>query len=159
MKKLYPISQRLNDFIELWFEEKKDLFSFVSVDDFNPADIEGTLKKHIKRFEETKKINIWTGCSDKTIFASDEINHKFRAWHDFYHITKNLSYFEEGEKKVCELQKNDLPKNYNFEKTLLDIEIVGQVEFFKEKNDFPINQHKFCKDFLIYGQIEAIKRN
>jgi len=158
MKNL-PISPKLNNFIENWFESKKDLFTFVSVDDFDENDIEGTLKKHIKRFEDTKKINIWTGESEKTIFASSKINHKFRAWHDFYHITKNLSYNPEGEILVCEEQKKDLPKNFDFEKTLLDIEIKGQIEYFEQKNKFVSNQYNFCIEYLKNGIDGALKIN
>ena len=69
-----PLSIRLNQFILNWYEDKKEIFNFVEVDDFNENDIEGTFKKHLEKFENTGKIDIWTGCSENTIFGDEKIN-------------------------------------------------------------------------------------
>ena len=153
-----PLSQKLNDFINSWFEDNKGKFLFVDKDDNDYTDdIGGTLKKMIEIYKNTGKISIWTGCSETSIFADPKINHKFRAWHDFHHVTKNLSFDEIGEKQVCEYQKNDLPKTYIFERILLDIEINGQIEYLLKKGNFVNNQIDFCKSYLRGGIKEALK--
>ena len=151
------LSQKLNNFINAWFEDNKDTFIFTEIDEFDENDINGTLQKMIKTYKDTGKISIWTGFSENTIFGESTNNHKFRAWHDFHHVTKNLSFDEIGEAAVCECQKNDLPKSYIFERILLDIEINGQIEYLKERGNFVNNQIEFCKAYLNGGIKEALK--
>jgi len=154
-----PLSQNLNNFINSWFESMPPLmFKFVdkNSNDF-VNDAKGTLKKMVEIWKNTGTIQICTAYSEETIFGDASINHKFRAWHDFYHITKELSFDEQGEKQVCEHQKNDLPKSYIFERILLDIEINGQIEYLKANGNFVNNQIEFCNVYLKSGLIEALK--
>lgn len=141
-------SPRLNDYINTWFEQHKDIFEFVEEDDFDGEDLEGTLAKHIKRYQETGKIHIWTGASDGTIFADPTINHKFRAWHDYIHLTENLGYDFVGESVVSSIQQAQLPLGWEFERMLIHAEIVGQAQYFMKYGDFLLDQRGFTVEYL-----------
>ncbi|NRA78764.1 MAG: hypothetical protein HRU18_11190 [Pseudoalteromonas sp.] len=142
-KKTIPFSERLNQFIDAWFETHKDTFVFTEVDDFNSDDIVETFERHKKRYRETKKIHVWTGESDNTIFGSAEVNHKFRAWHDYIHINHNLGYSITEESIVCDIQRDMLPADWAFENRLLECEIKGQAYYFYKQNKFINNQRLF----------------
>ena len=143
LKSSYPFSTKLNDFINNWFEEHKGWFKFVDVDDFDENDIEGTFKRHKKRFVEEGFINIWTGASENTIFGCSEVNAKFRAWHDYVHMIYNLGYSITDESIVCDIQRDMLPKGMRFEKKLIECEIRGQAQYFYLNNKFVNNQREF----------------
>ena len=156
LKESIPFSERLNNFIENWYNENKEYFNFVEVDDFDENDIEGTFEKHKKRFEETKKINIWTGESEGTIFGCARVNHMFRAWHDFIHIRENLGYSITEESIVCDIQRDMLPSDWAFEKSLVESEIRGQAHYFFINNKFVDNQRVFTRKYL-ENSISAIR--
>ena len=101
-----PFSDKLNQFIKLWFENHKDTFVFTEVDNFDEKDIQSTFENHKKIYRETGKIHIWTGASENTIFGDEKINHYFRAWHDYIHLNYNLGYSITEESIVC-LNPND----------------------------------------------------
>ena len=71
-----------------------------------------------------------------TIFGYAKINHMFRCWHDYIHITQNFSFDEIGEKNTAIYQKNQLPINWAFERELILIEVSGQVDYFVKNNRF-----------------------
>jgi len=156
LKNTVPFSEKLNNFISEWYENNKDIFIFTEVDNFNPEDISATFEAHKKTFNTTGKIHIWTGCSEGTIFGSEEINHKFRAWHDFTHIKNNLGYSQTEEAIVSDIQKNELPKNWIFEKDLIHAEIVGQAHFNFLNNSFLNNQRKFTIEYF-FSPFAALK--
>lgn len=148
IKKTIPFSQRLNDFICAWFEQNKEKFIFTDVDDFNENDIEATFEAHKKRYRETKKIHIWTGAGENTIFGSPEVNAKFRAWHDYIHIIYNLGYSITEESIVCDIQRDMLPKEWSFENRLIECEIKGQAYYFYKQNKFVKDQRHFTVIWL-----------
>ena len=158
LKQETPFSIRLNSIIEEWFENHKQYFVFVDEDDFDGNDIEGTFQKHMKRFSDERVIHIWTGASDNTIFGNPTVNHKFRAWHDYIHITRGFGYDYLGESIVCDIQKNMLPQDLTFEKELVHVEIVGQAQYFMLNKEFLSNQRKFTIDYLI-SPFDALKIN
>jgi hypothetical protein len=158
IKENIPFSQKLNDFINDWFELRKDTFVFTDRDNFNENDIEGTFKLHKKIYRETNKIYIWSGASDNTIFGDAETNLKFRAWHDFIHINYNLGYSITEESVVCDIQRDMLPFDWNFEKKLIESEIRGQAHYFYRNNKFVGNQRKFTIDWLT-NSINALNNN
>lgn len=149
LKQTAPFSQRLNDWIENWFDNHKHIFKFVDTDDFDSDDIEATFKKHTARFQTEGVIHIWTGASDNTIFGEPTINHKFRAWHDFIHITQGYGYDFVGESICSVIQQSQLPNNWHFEKNLIHCEIVGQAQYFMLHGEFLKDQRKFTHLYLI----------
>jgi hypothetical protein len=148
-----PFSPRLNQWITDWFENHYHMFVFTDEDDFDESDIEGTFQKHLDRYEETGKIHIWRGASEGTIFASEQVNHYFRAWHDYIHITKRLGYDFIGETAVCQIQMAELPVEWYFEKQLVNCEIVAQALHFMKFEEFVSNQRLFTLRFLLDGEI------
>ena len=148
-----PFSRTLNNFIEEMVKNielcKYAKFVYTDVDDFDEDDLTGTFQRHLKRFEETGEIHVWTGASDLTIFGDPTINHKFRAWHDYIHIINNLGYDAIGESIVCDIQKEQLPNHMLFEKELLHIEVVGQIHYHALNNSFVEDQRQFTIDYLL----------
>ena len=157
LKTNVPFSQRLNDWINEWFEQHKQYFVFVDTDDFNGDDIEGTFRSHQKRFHEEGVIHIWTGASDSTIFGSNEMNYKFRAWHDYFHITRGFGYDFAGESIVCQIQKEMIPDDWTYEKELIHCEIIGQAQFFVYNRYFIDNQRLFTIMYLNNGIENALQ--
>ena len=148
LKTTVPFSTRFNEWIEQWFENHKDLFVFVNEDDFDETDIQGTFDKHVQRFKETGKIHIWTGASDHTIFGEPTVNHKFRAWHDYIHITYGYGYDFVGESICSAIQQSMLPTNWHFERNLVHAEIVGQAQYFMVNGNFLNDQRLFTYLYL-----------
>lgn len=116
-----------------------------------------TYKDMVKYFKEHGKLCIYNGASDKTIFADSNVNIAFRAWHDYYHLTKELQFTDLGEYIVSNYQATDIMvyclENNKLDKlnlwlNLLDIEINEQVQFFNENNYFIEDQYKFTLDKL-----------
>ena len=151
-----PFSPTLNNYIEEWFETYKNVFVFTDTDDFDENDIEGTLEKHIQRFKDTGKIHVWTGESDGTIFGDATINHKFRAWHDYIHVTLGYGYDFIGESIVASIQASQLPSEWVFEKELVLCEVVGQAQYFMQHNEFLKDQRKFTVTYL-QSPFEALR--
>jgi len=122
-----------------------------------------TLEKATAYFNETGRIKVWSGASDKTIFDCAGINHAFRAWHDFHHITKQLPFTPEGEMKVVQCQMQDLIKIYGDNEdtqrmnAILWAEVVGQGQYEELHGAFPDNQKGFIKAYLVDAQ-EAIAK-
>lgn len=159
LKETEPFSSRLNKWIEDWYNRNQDAIVFVSEDDFNPDDIEGTLKMHIERYEQTGKIHVWTGSSDKTIFGEAKVNHMFRAWHDYIHISQHIGYDIPGEVLVCEIQKAQLPDHWILEKELIQSEVVGQVLHFDRFNEFVKDQRRFTVKYIQDPSSALIKKH
>jgi len=143
-----PFSDKLNQFIKLWFENHKDTFVFTENDNFDSNDIEATFESHKKIYRETGKIYIWTGASENTIFGDEKINHYFRAWHDYIHLNYNLGYSITEESIVCNIQRDMLPNEWVFEKDLINAEIIGQAHYFYRNNKFVENQRLFTAIYL-----------
>lgn len=148
-----PFSERLNEWIKDWFSKHMKCFHFVDTDDFDESDIEGTFKKHKQRWEREGVIHIWTGASDKTIFGDAGINIYFRAWHDYLHLKHDLGYDFIGETAVAQIQMAMLPKEWHFERMLVNSEVVGQALYFMKHGKFIEDQRKFTITFLETGQI------
>lgn len=159
LKPNVPFSVRLNNYITKAvkvLEARGVKFIYTDTDDFDENDIEGTLARHRKRFFETNEIHIWTGGSDFTIFGDRHINHKFRAWHDYIHITQNLGFDAISECIVADIQKSQLPKDWLFERELIHIEVAGQVQYFHMHNKFIEDQRQFAVDYM-FNPLKALK--
>lgn len=154
-----PFSQHLNKYIEQWYHNHSHHFVFTSIDDFNENDIEGTFEKHKQRFKETGKIHIWTGESDNTIFGDPKINHYFRAWHDYIHITNGYGYDFVGESITANIQCSQLPQHLQFERELILCEIVGQAQYFMKQGEFLKNQRNFTVNYLADCRTALLHKN
>ncbi|PTT72590.1 MULTISPECIES: hypothetical protein [unclassified Chryseobacterium] len=143
-----PFSERLNRWIENWYEQHKDIFVFTDTDDFDSNDIKGTLQRYIEHFKATGKIKIWTGSSENTIFGSERINHFYRAWHDHTHIIFGSGFTLAGETITAEIQCSMLPIEWFFEKRLIMADIVAQNLHYIFHKNYVKDQRKFIVDYL-----------
>lgn len=105
-------------------------------------------------FRTEGRIKINTNFSEQTIFENPEVNWDFRAWHDWCHLWLDAGFDREGETKAAELQKRMLDLSFpshpklEFWKTLIDIEVVGQLEYYLQNGAFVSNQIEFAHEQL-----------
>lgn len=151
-KNSVPFSADLNSWIENYVYSLLDSGSISGVDYFENDEYD-TFEAILGHYKATNRVAIWSGASDNNIFGSSEINLLFRVWHDYIHITNNLNFDAINEIKVAKIQSAQLPFNMLEEKLLIEADIIGQVLYYLEYNEFPIDQRKFTIDFLTYGTI------
>lgn len=118
-----------------------------------PNTFEG-MKNYNKDFN---KFLVFSGGDHGLLGA--EYNIKFRALHDFMHIENNLSFSFEDEIKLSGITSG---KFFNiawsqlgltvFEATLIyniiEAEIKGQIEFYRDNKKYVKDQSKFVLDYL-----------
>lgn len=118
------------------------------VSDNAPSSLIG-LRAH---FLATGRICVWSGGSDRTIFADPETNYAFRAWHDYHHLTSNHEFTPEGETAVMRRQWADLQQVYGHGALkwagILYAEIIGQGEYERANGVFPDDQMAFVRAYL-----------
>lgn len=143
-----PFSERLNDWLKEWYFENKSKFEFSDKDYFVDMSPKEAFAKMKRDYEVTGIIVIWTGESDNTIFGEPHINHIFRAWHDYIHVTYDQDFSFAGESMVGTIQVHQLPTDWIFEKELLTSEILGQNQYYRQHKEFVKDQRKFTYDYL-----------
>lgn len=95
-------------------------------------------------------ITVYDGGCDKTIYSTPELNHAFRAWHDYTHLKHDLDFSRRGEFSVCDIQL-DLLRVYNVPDYYLNIfeaDIKGQILYYNKHKKFVDNQIKFVLDYV-----------
>lgn len=148
LKASTPFSQRLNDWLELWFDRHKSIFVFTENDDFDGKNSKQTLLNHIDKFHKTQKIHIWSGACLNTIYGCSKINLYFRSFHDYIHIYYQLGYDFAGESIIASIQCSMLPSDWVLERELIMIEILGQNQYYVKHKEFLKNQRRFSIDYL-----------
>jgi hypothetical protein len=109
------------------------------------------LKAHL---DAGKRLVVYAGGSDRTIYGDPSINYAFRAWHDWTHWTGQHDLTFEGEVAVCTRQQQDLLTWYRDTRQtrrwcdLVRAEIIGQGTYFRYHKRFPDDQHGFVEAFL-----------
>lgn len=107
----------------------------------------------IEHYLATRRVLVWNGASDKTIFADCEVNYAFRAWHDSRHIIGRHDFTREGEFKTMASQCMDVCAIYDGPQAeyfcaILDAEIMGQFEYAEKRGGFPVDQFGFVQAYL-----------
>lgn len=109
----------------------------------------------VSHVQDTGRMLVWNGASDTTIFADNEVNFAFRAWHDYCHVAGGFEFTPEGEKAACLMQIEHIRAIYGDTPTadhfvsLVWAEVVGQVSYtLSHDGAFPVNQMAFVKHFL-----------
>lgn len=102
---------------------------------------------------------IYSGSSDKTIFSNNEMNIKFRAYHDAGHYYNSLSFKFKDEKKLGKIQANELENvavamGYNLEiashiESIVLAEINGQIEYYEKHNKYLEDQKAYILNLLV----------
>lgn len=117
-------------------------------------DAPNTFEDLMAHIERTGRMLVWDGASDRTIFGSPEVNHAFRAWHDWAHWRFRLPFTPEGERAACAVQQDHMRRLYGDNAlsrwfcALLEAEIIGQIEYHTAHGDFPVDQRAFVVDWL-----------
>lgn len=148
-----PFSQRLNDWLQNWYDSAPFKVVFTDVDDFDNENPEQTFKKHLNRFQENNEIHVWTGGGSKTIYGTPKINLIARAWHDYIHYANELNYSTLSEIEVGAIQSSMLPEGWDFEKQLIQADVTGQILYHNKYGGFPEDQRKFVINYLKYGMV------
>lgn len=97
---------------------------------------------------------VYSGGSEKTIYADPEVNYSFRAWHDWCHWRGRHPFDAEGEISVCNMQCDHIRTLYGVSEhaarwcRIIHAEIIGQQMFYDRYGQFPEDQMAFVKRFL-----------
>jgi hypothetical protein len=100
------------------------------------------------------RLRVWAGASDKTIYGDPEINHAFRAWHDWSHWIARQPFTPRGERAVSAAQCRHLLIDYGDNahtrrwQLIIDAEVVGQNEYQARYQRFPADQAGFVTAYL-----------
>lgn len=130
------------------------------VSDNAPSSLEA-LTKHVNA---TGRMLVWSGASDRTIFACPETNHAFRAWHDLHHYRLQAPFNELGELQVCRAQKADLWALYGDTtpywefSAIVFAEVIGQLRHEQKWGVFPADQMAFTRSWLAVGSYLTLMR-
>lgn len=101
-----------------------------------------------------KRMVVFSGGSDVTIYADPEVNWHFRAWHDWCHWRGNHPFSLAGETAVFRMQAEHLIGLYGNGPDvqrwirIIHAEIVGQAEFYEVHGHFPEDQYAFVVAYL-----------
>lgn len=101
-----------------------------------------------------RRIVVFCGGSDATIYADREVNWCFRAWHDWCHWCGGHPFSLAGETAVFRMQAQHLLSLYGGGPDvqrwirIIHAEIVGQADFCEINGHFPEDQYAFVVDYL-----------
>ena len=118
-----------------------------------------TLERLCAWLDSGKRMAVYDGGSDYTIFGDPQVNYAFRAWHDWQHWKYRLPFTPAGAAKACLLQINDLWVEYGPSRRMerwariIDAEVNGQLQYAAaHANQFPNDQSAFVRAYLANPQ-------
>ncbi len=120
------------------------------VADDAPATFE-ELKAHL---DAGRRLVVYAGGSEKTIYVDPAVNHAFRAWHDLTHYRDRQDFSVAGETAVCEAQCHQLVAAFgDVVETkrwcaILTAEVIGQRLFYQRHKRFVVDQRGFVEAYL-----------
>jgi hypothetical protein len=103
-------------------------------------------------YEQTGSIRVNVDHSDNTIFGSPSINWLFRAWHDQCHLITGGGFDRAGETLALREQQRQrqinahpgiTPRDRSLFCSILESEVLGQLDYFETHGDFPVNQYDY----------------
>lgn len=108
----------------------------------------------VAHYRATGRVLVWSGASERTIFADAHVNHAFRAWHDARHISGGHDFSRNGEFCTMVDMMADVSAIYDGQtaatfRTILRAEILGQREFQDRFGGFPLDQMAFVRDYMV----------
>ncbi len=109
------------------------------------------LKAHL---DAGKRMVVFSGGSDATVYADPEVNWCFRAWHDWCHWRGNHPLSLMGERATCVMQAQHLVTLYGKGPSvrrwirIIHAEIIGQAAFYQAHGHFPVDQYEFVTRYL-----------
>lgn len=125
-----------------------------------------SLKRLKAEYAERGRITVFGGSSDKTIFGvhGAEVNHAFRAWHDWCHLSLNADFSMDGEARACELQARHIRTYYGDGDTgqelvaILYAEVVGQASHYYRYKEYVQDQRAFVEAYIKHGATETLSQ-
>lgn len=97
---------------------------------------------------------VWTGASDRTIFATPALNVANRAWHDATHVALGTGFEPGAELATVRVQCAQLRALGGDELARLYwADGAGQQEHYYRFGAFPRDQRAFCFDYCARGQL------
>lgn len=113
-------------------------------------DIAPDLATMNKLLSHQRKLRIWLGASDNTIYTSKTANLAFRIWHDYLHCKLYAGFDEHGERRVFAAQSNHLARRLGgaLVAYLFEADTYGQLEYHLKHGKFPDNQLEFAIQYL-----------
>ena len=107
-------------------------------------DAPSTYKALKRRLDLGLEMVVYGGGSGTTIFGDPEVNHAFRAWHDWCHWRAEADFSLQGETEVCNLMLQHLHVFYGltsrtcYWQSILVAEIIGQSRYYEKYNDLSL---------------------
>ena len=105
-------------------------------------------------YQKTGRIKVTTLHSANSIYGYEWINVCGRAWHDYCHLTMNAGFNQDGERKAAQLQIRQVREHFGWTLEsdkfcrIIDAEVNGQVSYYLQYGDFPVNGYEFTKGYL-----------
>lgn len=96
-----------------------------------------------------RRLIVWPGASERTVYGAPQVNWGFRAWHDAMHLKLSAPFTPEGEREVCRVQMASCGSDALAR--ILHAEIVGQLEYQAVHGAFPSDQIEFVQSYLKRG--------
>lgn len=118
------------------------------------ADAPGTFNALKAHLDAGKRMVVYGGGCEGTIYADPAVNYAFRAWHDWCHWRGDHDFFEPGEQAVCTMQCLQLMELYGVnEQTarwvkILQAEVVGQRIYYQYHKRYIDDQRGFIEAYL-----------
>jgi hypothetical protein len=113
-----------------------------------------THKKLKAHLDAGRRMVVYGGGCEGTIYADPEVNHSFRAWHDWCHWRGGYDFSPEGETAVCDMQCGQLIELYGDSKEtrrwadILWAEVVGQRLYYQRHKRYVDDQRGFIEAYL-----------
>lgn len=103
----------------------------------------------------TKRVTVYTGGSERTIFGAPEVNYDFRAWHEWTHYILRAPFDLNGELAVAHRQCEDIALVFgHYSRTvqwqrLIIAEVYGQALWHERHNaSYLVDQVAFDLEWL-----------
>ena len=91
-----------------------------------------------------RRIRVFNGGNEKTIFTDPTVNLLFRGWHDLGHMTLQAPFTREGEVAVAEWMASFLDSE--IDKKILRADVIDQYDHWEKTNKFVDDQRAFVID-------------
>jgi hypothetical protein len=113
-----------------------------------------TYEKLAAHLDAGKRLVIYSGGSQTTIYGDRDINYAFRSWHDWCHWQGRHNLTQEGEIGSCGIQcrhivelYGDTPETRRWV-AIIQAEIIGQGTYYLYHKRFPDDQRAFIEAYM-----------
>lgn len=150
-----PLSQKLNDAIMAEARRLESLIGFGYTPDPMAPNTYEELRNRFGRSSVTKlPLPVFSGGSERTIYADREVNYAFRYCHDVSHIAGKWDFTLLGEIRTAYNQLTNLEVFHGYgpetlEWKLLYADTVGQTREYHRTGGFVEDQVKFVCEFVL----------